>query len=79
MRLKSDEEGVTQAQRDAHIAKIQGLCQPYTTGSGTLYAGIETKLETLFSAYIGNFHPDVVKEIKASKVERYFLISQCKV
>ena len=68
VRLKSDSEGVTQAQRDAHMEKIQRLSQPYMTGSGTKYPGIETKIDTLFSAYIGFFHPNVVNEINASKV-----------
>lgn len=68
VRLKSDAEGVTQAQRDAHMEDIQRLCQPYMTGSGTKYSGIEAKIVTLFPAYIGSFHPDVVKKINASHV-----------
>ncbi|KAI1291439.1 peptidase S8/S53 domain-containing protein [Xylaria venustula] len=70
VQLKSDAEGVTEAQRNSHMDKIQTLSQKYMADSGTSgtpYAGIETKLVTLLPAYIGQFHPDVVKEIKVSK------------
>ncbi|KAI0965329.1 peptidase S8/S53 domain-containing protein [Xylaria arbuscula] len=70
VQLKSDSEGVTEAQRNSHMEKIQTLSQKYMADSGTSgtpYAGIETKLVTLLPAYIGQFHPDVVQEIKTSK------------
>ncbi|KAI1292440.1 peptidase S8/S53 domain-containing protein [Xylaria venustula] len=66
VQLKSDSEGVTQAQRDAHVSKIQKLSEPYMTGSES-YPGIETALVKLIPAYVGRFHPEVIKEIKASK------------
>ncbi|KAI0965323.1 peptidase S8/S53 domain-containing protein [Xylaria arbuscula] len=71
VQLKSDSEGVTQAQRDAHISKIQKLSQPYMTGSES-YPGIETALVKLIPAYVGRFHPEVIKEIKVAKVNHQF-------
>ncbi|QUC19156.1 uncharacterized protein UV8b_03397 [Ustilaginoidea virens] len=66
VRLKDDAQGVTQAQRNAHIDRIRALCQQHKKGTGTEYPGIEATM-TLVHAYLGRFPPEVIVEIRSSK------------
>ena len=67
--LKSDEEGVTAAQRQVHINKISQLCRQYNMDdTGYPFAGIEVRFDEVSPGYLGHFHPKVEAAIREDKV-----------